>query len=137
MGLGDGTITTTGTTPIQDKYGILEPDYYQPPLGAKDEGIELAKLEATLNRNIKYGRFQRIVYRTKDDDISDAMLEANDILAEYSEPVEVTKFDGLVIPTLRKGDKIILHAGNQIGTFYIKTVTQNLMEKKMTVEVEK
>jgi hypothetical protein len=138
MGLGDGTITTSGSAQVTDNYGILGDDYYQPPLGnSKDEGIELAKLEATLNRNIKYGRFQKIVYRTKDDDISEAMQEANDILAEFSNPIELTKFDGLVIPTLRKGDKIILHAGNQIGTFYIKTVTQNLMEKKMTVEVEK
>lgn len=96
-----------------------------------------AKVEATVNGKTEFGILQEIVYRDGNTTIAEANKEAKDILYERGKPKEQITTESLDVPSIRKGDKVKIMAGNLFGYYYVKGVQHNATDRTMTMEVER
>lgn len=96
-----------------------------------------AKVEATVNGRTEFGILQEVVYRDGNTSLAEAKKEAQDILYERGKPKENITTEGLDVPSIRKGDKVKILAGNLIGYFYVKAVQHSATDRTMTMEVER
>lgn len=86
----------------------------------------------------KYGTIQKIITKAKKDKENEAGKEADQVLKDQGKPEETISVENAPdYPFLRKGEKINLRAGNQIGEYYILSCSHYADKKTMNIELEK
>lgn len=107
-------------------------------LGKADDN-DRHPVEATLSGDTsKYGTLQKIINRSENTSLADAKKEAQSILKTDGKPkweYEVTCSD---IPWIRKGDKVVVNAGDMTGNYIVKSIDRSISndKKEMTLTVE-
>ena len=104
---------------------------------SSEDSDSAAKVEATVDGKTQYGYFQKIVTKSKSDDISEAKKEANEIIDEKGSPKETIRFIGPDIPPIRKGDLVHIENGVLNGFYIAKSVQHNAKSARITMELEK
>lgn len=103
---------------------------------ADDEGRHRQLVR--IDRDIQYGIRQRIIIRNDENDLLEALLEADEILTEKGVPEEEYTLPNLPdIPPLRKGDIIYIHAATLNGYYFVTSITHYASKRSMTITVEK
>ena len=104
---------------------------------SSEDSDSAAKVEATVDGKTQYGIFQKIVTRSKSDDLSEAKQEAKEILDEDGSPKETSRLIGPDVPPIRKGDLVYAKVGALNGFYLAKSVQHNAKSGRITMEVEK
>lgn len=100
---------------------------------ADDEGR--SNVEATVDGNLKFGVWQKVIQRDADKDLGSARADAQTMLKEYGKPVEEIQVIAPDLPFLRKGDLVEISAGNLIGMFYVMGVSHDVKQKTMVMRL--
>lgn len=104
---------------------------------SSEDSDSAAKVEATVDGKTQYGIFQKIVTRSKSDDLSEAKQEAKEILDEDGSPKETSRLLAPDVPPIRKGDLVYAKVGALNGFYLAKSVQHNAKSGRITMEVEK
>lgn len=104
---------------------------------SSEDSDSAAKVEATVDGKTEYGVFQKIVTKSKSDDLSEAKKEANEILDEDGSPEETSRLIGPDVPPIRKGDLVYAKVGALNGFYLAKSVQHNAKSGRITMEIEK
>lgn len=106
---------------------------------ANEDGYEPIELAVPRNKD-KYGTLQKILRRDEETELWQARGDATTILNESSEPKWEYTIAGPDIPWIRKGDKIIVDAGDINEKNLVVTAisrASDLKKSKMTITAEK
>lgn len=109
-------------------------------LGKADDNDRQA-VEATVSgQTSEYGTLQKIINRSENTALADAKKEANSILKEDGSPKWEFEVRAPDIPWIRKGDKVLVNAGDIVNSYLIavsvdRTITAT--KKEMTLTLEK
>ena len=93
-------------------------------------------LVATKDGRTEFGVLQEVVYATGEN-LSDALKEADEILAERGKPQIRPVVIAPDIPWVRKGDKVSVNVGTVNADCIVEGVTHNITEMKMTLELRR
>lgn len=105
-------------------------------LAAAKKGKDEQKVEATVDKNIKYGVLQRVQTHASSDSLADAKKAAQKILDEHGEPEYTRTVQAPDVPPIHKGDKVSISAGSLNGMYIVKSIQHNGQTGKMSMEVE-
>ncbi len=100
---------------------------------ADDEGR--SNVEATVDGNLKFGVWQKVIRRDADKDLGTARADAQTMLKEYGKPTEEIQVNAPDLPFMRRGDLVEVSAGNLIGMFYVMGISHNAKQKTMTIRL--
>lgn len=104
----------------------------------KEDSAGRAPIEATVNGRTEYGILQEVIHRDGDSTLADAAAEANNVIAERGKPEETVTLGAPDVPTIRKGDRIKVNAGNIAQTYlFVKGIRHDAVNRSMTVECER
>lgn len=95
-----------------------------------------APVEATLNGKTKYGIRQKLVTRSKDDDLSKAKSSAQDILDEEGDVDVNISITAVDVPFLHKGERIHVAFGTMNGNYYVSGVSHDASTRQMTMKLK-
>lgn len=101
-----------------------------------EDSNERASIQATVYGQTQYGTLQDIVQRDSDTTLGAAVTEAKQMIADHGKLSEDRSIDTIDVPCIRKGDKVYIRAGTLNGYFYVTGVTHNVIERKMTMQIE-
>lgn len=93
-------------------------------------------LVATKDGRTEFGILQEVVYATGEN-LSDALKEADEILAERGKPQIRPVVIAPDIPWIRKGDKVSVNVGTVNADCIVEGVTHNIAEMKMTLQLRR
>lgn len=109
-------------------------------LGKADDN-DRQPVEATINGNTSaYGTLQKLINRSENTSLADAKKEANSILKEDGAPKWEFEVKAPDIPWIRKGDKVLVNAGDIVNSHLIVTGVDRSIDnkkKEMTLTLEK
>lgn len=98
-------------------------------------------VEASLTKNTdRYGTLQSIIDRDENTSLEDAKKEAQNILDENADPTWEYEVRAVDVPWIRKGDKVIIDAGNiDYRELIVVGITRSIDIKgsQMTLTMEK
>ena len=94
-------------------------------------------IEAKEIGDISYGTLREMISRDGDNSLADAQAEAKKILKECGKPKEYSNIKTVDVPTVRRGDKIKVEAGNLIGYFYVLGISHDAESRTMDMEIER
>lgn len=105
-------------------------------LGKADKE-ERRPVEATVTKNTdEYGTLQKIINRDKDTTIEEAKEEANNILKDEAQPKQTYEVVAPDIPWIRKGDKVLVNAGDiQNRTLIVTALSRAITAKSKHLEL--
>ena len=95
-----------------------------------------APVEATLNGKTQYGIRQKLVTRSKDDDLSKAKSSAQDILDDEGDVDETITITTVDVPFLHKGEKVHVKFGTMNGNYYVFGVSHDASTQQMTMKLK-
>lgn len=103
----------------------------------KADDEERTPIEDTLKGNVEWYRTIQQTVSSNEDKPEEARSEAEEILEAGKEPERVIHINGAVNkPWIRKGDAIILNAGNIVETeCIVKSITHDGYKKTMDIDV--
>jgi len=104
-------------------------------IGAEDKEGK-APVVAQLDGKTEFGTLQEVVYQRQFDNAAAAKAAAQDILKERGQPRKRRKVTAPDLPFLRRGDKVKVEAGTLIGYYIVSSVTHNVTQRIMSMEVE-
>lgn len=100
----------------------------------KNDKDDRAPVEATVSgKTAEYGTLQKVINRDSNTSLSDAKLEATNILNENGEPEWEYKIEAVDIPWIREGDKVYVSAGDVIGYKIITDINRTASNKQCTM----
>lgn len=102
---------------------------------ADDEGR--LPIEAKEVGDTSYGTLREMVAKDGDNSLADAQAEAKKLLKERGKPKEYSSIQAVDVPTIRRGDKIKVEAGNLIGYFYVLGISHDATQRTMSMEIER
>ena len=107
----------------------------------KDEKEGKPPVEAVIDNEKyspdEYGVRQEIMQTGgKDKSLDDVTKDAKKLLKEKGKPEEKIPLELPDIPTVRKGDKIRVHAGDLDGFYFVLSVRHDADDRKMTLQLE-
>jgi len=105
-------------------------------VGTEDD-LGRTPIISTLQGKTEFGILQKIVSASSNDKIADAKAEAQKILDDKGKPDDQITVEAPDVPTIRKGHKIKVNAGNLTGYFYVKGVSHKASSRTMTLELER
>ena len=85
----------------------------------------------------KYGTLQEIVVKEKDEKLSEAKKEANEILKEHAKPKTEIEVEAIDNPWVKKGDKVYIAAGTLKNYYIVKGIEHDASNHVMHLEVKK
>lgn len=85
----------------------------------------------------KYGTLQDIVVKEKDEKLSEAKKEANEILKEHAKPKIEAEAAAIDNPWVKKGDKVHISAGIMNNYYIVQGIEHDATDKIMYLEVKK
>ena len=92
----------------------------------------------SVSKNTKqYGTLQDIVVKEKDEKLSEAKKEANEILKEKANPQTEIEVNAVDNPWIKKGYKVYIASGNLKNNYIVKSVEHDAMNHVMYLEVKK
>lgn len=101
----------------------------------KSEEDKRPPVISSMEGRTEYGVLQEIVVKDTDKSHDDAEKEAENILKEKGKPEEIIEVSSADVPSIRKGDKVKLNAGNLKGFFIVEGVAHNALKKTMDMEL--
>lgn len=108
-------------------------------LGKEDEN-DRSSIEATVSgQTSEYGTLQKVINKNDNTSLADAKKEAQSILNEDGKPKWTYEVEAVDIPWIRKGDKVLVHAGdmsNFSGIVIGVDRSISLESKMMTLTLE-
>lgn len=102
---------------------------------ADDEGR--LPIEAKEVGDTTYGTLREMVAKDGDNSLADAQAEARKLLKERGKPKEYSSIQAVDVPSIRRGDKIKVEAGNLIGYFYVLGISHDATQRTMSMEIER
>lgn len=102
---------------------------------ADDEGR--LPIEAKEVGDLAYGTLREMVTKNGDNSLADAQAAAKKLLKERGKPKEYANIQAVDVPTIRRGDKIKVEAGNLIGSFYVLGISHDATQRTMSMEIER
>lgn len=121
------TVSTTTMDGMTTKVVIL----------GKADKEDRRPVEATVTKNTdEYGTLQKIINRDKDTTIEEAKEEANNILKDEAQPKQTYEVVAPDIPWIRKGDKVLVNAGDiQNRTLIVTALSRAITAKSKRLEL--
>jgi hypothetical protein len=104
--------------------------------GSTDDNDKTAIEAVVTGDTAKYGTLQQIQSKSKDTTLAEAKAEANTTLKENGSPKRTYEVSAIDIPWVHKGDKVKVVAGDMSQMYIVLSVTHNVTEKTMDLEVE-
>ena len=95
-----------------------------------------APVEATINGKTKYGIRQKLVTRSKDDDLSKAKSSAKDILDDEGDVDDTISITTVDVPFLHKGEKVHIKFGTMNGYYFVCGVSHDASTQQMTMKLK-
>lgn len=92
---------------------------------------------AAIEGKTQYGVLQEIVPFTRGSSFGELKQKGETILKEQGEPEETITLEAPDIPSLRKGDKLTVSAGNLLGDFFATGITHHAGKKQMTLTLKR
>jgi len=102
---------------------------------ANDDGK--SEVETTVDGKTKYGIFQKIYSRGKEESIDEAKRAAEEILEEEGKIREEITVQAPDIPFIRKGDTVHCKLGTIADYYFVKGVRHDVENTRMTLDLEK
>lgn len=96
-----------------------------------------SSVEAVVNGQTKFGIRQKIYVRGKDDSVSDAQSEAQDIINDKGQVDEEITVQSPDVPFVRKGDLVHITAGTLNDYYFVKGIRHNADSMSMTMDLKK
>lgn len=105
-------------------------------LGKADKS-ERKPVQATVTGNTsQYGTLQKIVDKNENTSLADAKKEANNLIQEYGSPEWSCEVQAHDIPWIRKGDKVVVNAGDLANqTLIVAGIARNISNKSKTMSL--
>lgn len=127
----DGNATETQST--ETMYGMVT----KVVILGKEDDDERAAVEDTIKGNTGlYGTLQKIITVSSGTTLAEAREEANQIIKDSGKPKKNFYVTAVDIPWIRKGDRIIVNAGDMNGYYIVTSITHYGTDKTMTLEAE-
>jgi len=105
--------------------------------GSSSETGKYLTVTSVKKNTDKYGTLQDIVVKEKDEKLSEAKKEANEILKEHATPKIEAEAAAIDNPWIKKGDKVHISAGVMNNYYIVKGIEHDATEKIMYLEVKK
>lgn len=128
----------SGGTTTRTRKEIEMPEVTKIVILGSEKDNKRSEVKATLEKNTKtYGTLQRIETAASDTDLSKAKSEAKATLKEKAVEKKSYTYEGIDVPFIHKGDKVNIVTNNMNGSYIVKSISHNALEKKMSMELEK
>lgn len=103
----------------------------------KEDNKGRVSVDAVVDGDLRFGVLQEVIKRDGSKSIGTAMAEAQSTLKERGKPEESITVNSPDLPFLRKGDAVVVAAGNLIGRFHVLGVSHNATQKQMTMTLRR
>lgn len=118
------------------KVKIVKAETVKKKDGEEESGKYLTVTSVKKNTNT-YGTLQEIVVKEKDEKLSEAKKEANEILKKKAKPQAEIEVRALDNPWIKKGDKVYINSGVLKNYYIVKSIEHDTVENVMYMEVRK
>lgn len=105
----------------------------------KADADDREPIEATVSgKTDEYGTLQKIQRRSENTSLADAKIEAKNTIDENGEPKWEYEISGPDVPWIRKGDKVYVSAGENVGYRIVTDIDRTIDSKRreMTLTLE-
>lgn len=105
----------------------------------KADADDREPIEATVSgKTDEYGTLQKIQRRSENTSLADAKIEAKNTIDEYGVPKWEYEITGPDVPWIRKGDKVYVSAGENVGYRIVTDIDRTIDSKRreMTITLE-